>query len=65
MFWILFPLFILFMMIYIFQYEINKHEKLTVAMEIEKIKKLADSNNLNDRIMRENIIYDQNYNVTG
>ena len=53
------------MIMYIYQYEYDKHEKLTVSMEIEKIKKLAESNSVNDRILQDNASYYEQYNVTG
>jgi hypothetical protein len=34
-------------------------------MEIEKIKKLAESNSVNDRILADNASYYDNYNITG
>jgi len=58
----LFGLFSMFMLIYIFLHEYNKHKHLTVSMEMSNIKKLAESNNLNERILQANISYDQ-YNV--
>ena len=54
-----------FMLVYIYQNELDKHEKLTVSMEIEKIKKLAESNSMNDRIVQDNASYYENYNITG
>ena len=61
---IIFLLFFTFMVTYIYGYENDKHEKLTVTMEIETIKKLAESNSVNDRINQENVsYYDQN--ITG
>lgn len=53
------------MVVYIYSNENDKHEKLTVTMEIEKIKKLAESNSVNDRIIQENVSYNDQYNITG
>lgn len=60
----LFGVFAVFMLIYVFIQEYNKHQHLTVSMEMSNIKKLAESNNLNERILQANVSYDQ-YNVTG
>jgi len=58
-------LFVIYMVAYIYYNELNKHEKLTVTMEIEKIKKLAESNSVNERIVQDNISYYDQINITG
>jgi|LauGreDrversion4_2_1035121.scaffolds.fasta_scaffold87333_4 hypothetical protein len=53
------------MMINIYQNEFDKQQRLTVSMEIEKIKKLVESNSVNDRILQDNATYYEQYNYTG